>query len=111
VITKIHEFPSYDTKIQVARYAKHLEGLIADLIGRILALERAAMDDAAVVVRFVKFYEGLGLTDTVTIIQTDYNDSFMLGLEFTDGNYYCHLGVTTLGEKKTITTAYSGGGN
>jgi hypothetical protein len=103
VITKIHEFPSYDTKIQVARYAKHLEGLIADLIGRILSLERAAMDDAAVVVRFVKFYEGLGLTDTVTITKRDVNDSFLFG----SGKF----GVTKVGDRRSqAVVLYSGGG-
>lgn len=103
VITKTHEFPSYDTKIQVARYAKHLEGLIADLIGRILSLERAAMDDDAVVVRFVKFYEGLGLNDTVTITKRDVNDSFLFG----SGKF----GVTKVGDRRSqAVVLYSGGG-
>ena len=103
VITKTHEFPSYQTKIQVARYAKHLEGLIADLIGRILSLERAAVDDDAVIVRFVKFYEGLGLTDTVVIMKRDVNDSFRFGV----GKF----GVTPVGDRRSqAVVLYSGGG-
>ena len=103
VITKTHEYPSYRTKIQVARYAKHLEGLIADLVGRILALERAAVDDDAVVVRFVKFYEWLGLTDTVVISKRDVNDSFRFGI----GKF----GVTPIGDRRSqAVVLYSGGG-
>ena len=103
VITKTHEFPSYSTKIQVARYAKHLEGLIADLISRIMSLERANMDDDAVIVRFVKFYEDIGLTDTVVITKRDINDSFLFG----SGKF----GVTKVGDRRSqAVVLYSGGG-
>ena len=104
VITKTHEYPSYVTKIQVARYAKYLEGLIADMIDRILSLERANMADDAVVVRFTKFYEDLGLTDTVVITKRDINDSFLFG----SGKF----GITKVGDRRSqAIVLYSGGGD
>jgi len=103
VITKTHEFPSHVTKIQVARYAKNLEGLIANLIERILSLERAGVEDDAVIVRFAKFYEELRLTDTIVISKRDINDSFLFG----SGKF----GVTLVGDKRSqAVVLYSGGG-
>ena len=87
---------------------------ITDFIGginnRVKKLEEVIGSVTDSLIHFLSFKEDITFTDTLIIKQTDINDSFLLGMEFPDaGNYYCHLGVTPLGERRTITTVYSGG--
>lgn len=84
--------------------------IIEGINRRVKRLEEDIGKVTDVLLQFASFKEKTTFTDMVTILQTDLNDSFLLGVEFTDaGISHCALGVTPLGERKTITTVYSGG--
>lgn len=103
VISKEHNFPSNVTRIRVARYAKNLESIIANLVDRILKLEQSNIDASAVMTRIERFYETIVLTDTYKIYQIDIT-GFRIG---NDG--FSNLGKSKLGAKRSVPTVIRSG--
>ncbi len=95
VIEKIHEYPSHVTTIKVARYIKHLEGLFADMIERILSLEKQFVDAGAVTTKVSRFYEGIGLADTFKIERWTVSDSALFGV-----SGHCEFGGVNWGDRR-----------
>ena len=103
VISKEHNFPSNVTRIRVARYAKNLESIIANLVDRILKLEQSNIDASAVMTRIERFYETIVLTDNYKIYQIDIT-GFRIG---NDG--FSNLGKSKLGAKRSVPTVIRSG--
>lgn len=104
VISKEHNFPSNVTVIRVARYAKNLESIIANLVERILKLEQTFIDESAIMARIESFYEQQGYTDTIKIYSRTTGTSFLLGVEG-----HCEMGVITMKDERGVwTEEYSG---
>jgi len=103
VISKTHEYPSHHTKIQVAQYAKHLEGLFVDLIERILAIEQQFVDEDAVTTKIVRFYEGMGLADSFKIERWTVSDSALFGV-----TGHCEFGMVNWGDRRVFADKVEG---
>lgn len=95
VINKSHEFPSHITEIRVAKYAKHLEGIIANMIERLMLLERQFMEDNVIMTKIHRCYEHMEVPDRIHIEKKDTADAFLIG---NDG--HCVIGVTLIGDRR-----------
>ena len=103
VITKTHEYPSYTTTIQVAQYAGHLEGLIANLVDRILALEKQFVDEDAITAKVSRFYEKFGLSDSFKIERWAVSDSALFGV-----TGHCEFGTVNWGDRRAYSDKVTG---
>jgi len=103
VIEKVHEYPSYITSIKVARYVKNLEGLFADLIERMLAIEQQFVDEDAVTTKIVRFYEGMGVADTFKIERWTVSDSALFGV-----TGHCEFGTVNWGDRRAWDSEVTG---
>ena len=99
VINKEHQYPSNITKIRVAKYAKNLEGIISNLIDRLIKLEQTFIDESAIMTRIERFYETMGFADIYKIYQIDIGTSFRLGH---DG--FSNCGKSQLGSRRDVPT-------
>ena len=78
VTEKMHLEPPGDTLIKVAEYRAELEDVIIDLLKRMRAREKEAMDEDAFQTKFLNFYVTYLNTDViVNVIQVDINDGYI----------------------------------
>ena len=95
VVEKSHDFPSHRTTIRVAKYAKYLEGIIANMIERLLLLERTYMEDNVIVSKMHRIYEHAEVPDRICIEKKDAQDAFLIGVAD-----HCTIGVTKIGDRR-----------
>ena len=78
VTEKMHLEPPGNTLIKVAEYRAELEDVIIDLLKRMRAREKEAMDEDAFQTKFLNFYVTSLNTDLiVNVIQVDINDGYI----------------------------------
>jgi len=78
VTEKMHLEPPGNTLIKVAEYRAELEDVIIDLLKRMRAREKEAMDEDAFQTKFLNFYVTSLNTDViVNVIQVDINDGYI----------------------------------
>lgn len=81
IIDKVLKYPSGTTTIKVAKYAKHLEGMIGDMVEKILMLERYFMEEGSTVLKLHRINEAILYTDRVTLERRAADDSFKIGIK------------------------------
>lgn len=79
VTEKIHRYPPGTTIVKVAEYRIELENVIVDLIQRMRIREKESIDEDALYTKFMNFYETTGNADTISVIQVDINDGYIVG--------------------------------
>lgn len=105
IIEKQIHYPKGVTQIKVAKYAKNLEGLISDMVDKIMMLERFFMEEGSVVTKIHRVHENVLYTDRTIIDKRASNDSFKIGM---DG--WCTIGVTKIGGRgANWTSVYDSG--
>ena len=92
IIDKILKYPHGITTIKVARYAKHLEGMIADMVDKILMLERYFMEEGSSVLKLHRVNEAILYTDRITLEKRAADDSFKIGV-----SGWSTIGTTKIG--------------
>ena len=92
IIDKQLNYPKGYISIKVAKYIKNLEGLIAGLIDRILALEKLFIEESSTVVKIHRMNENILYTDRVILEKRATNDSFLISVED-----WCLIGKTLIG--------------
>lgn len=105
IINKQLQYPKGYTSIKVAKYAKNLEGLISDMVDKILMLERFFMEESSAVTKIHRVHEQIKYTDQIIIDKRATADSFKIGV---DG--WCKIGVTKIGGRGSAwTNVYNSG--
>ena len=92
IIEKQLTYPKNITKIKVAKYVKNLEGMIADMVEKILNLERYFMEEGSAVVKIHRINEAILYTDRIVVDKKATNDSFLIG-----NPGWCTIGITKIG--------------
>ena len=92
IIDKRLMFPNGTTIIKVAKYVKNLEGLISDMVDKILMLERFFMEETVVVTKLHRVHEQNMYTERTIIDKKATNDSFKIGI-----TSWCEIGTTKIG--------------
>lgn len=105
IIEKQLAYPRGITTIKVAKYAKNLEGLIADMVDKILMIEKFFMEEGSAVTKIFRINESVDYTDRILIEKQATNDSFKIGIE-----NWCVIGETKIGGRGgEWTTVYDSG--
>ena len=105
IIEKQLSYPKGITTIKVAKYAKNLEGLISDMVEKLLMLERFFMEEGSVVTKMHRVHEHVLHTDRLIVDKRASNDSFKIGVEG-----WCTIGTTKIGGRgSNWTSVYDSG--
>lgn len=92
MIDKQLSYPKGYTSIKVAKYAKNLEGLISDMVDKILELEKFFMEETSTVTKIHRINESVLHNDKIIIDKRTSNDSFRIGVKD-----WCNIGATKIG--------------
>lgn len=80
IIDKLLSYPSGITSIKVAKYAKNLEVIIADMVEKILMLERYFMEEGSTTLKLHRVNEETLHTDRIVLEKRAADDSFKIGV-------------------------------
>ena len=104
IIEKRLEYPTGITSIKVAKYAKNLEGLISDMVDKILMLERHFIEESSAVTKIHRVRENVLHKDLIILDRRASNDSFKIGVK-----NWCVIGETKIGGRgSNWTNVYTG---
>ena len=105
IVDKMLKYPTGITTIKVAKYAKNLEGMIANMVEKILMLERYFMEEGSTVLKLHRVNEAILYTDRVLLEKRASDDSFKIGVE-----NWSIIGTTKIGGRGGgFTTIYDSG--